>query len=683
MKRGLIVIVLCSCLASEAVATDSDSITVDLDEVQVTGNKTNQNDLTPVSVSKVSSWQLQNLQVADVGDLSALLPNFFAPDYGSRQTSPIIIRGIYSKAKSTAVGFYVDGIPHFESSAFDADMLDVKAVDVLRGPQGTLYGRNTLGGVVNVYTFSPLEYQGTKVKLTGGNYGLFKGQASHFAKFNDNFGLSVSGYYERRNGYFENEFLHKDADGHKAAGGALSLCYKPDPLWTLRFSSALDYVDQGGYAYAPYDAQADTLAAVAYNRECGYNRLISTSGLTVNYKGDKFSLNSQTSFQLITDKQSLDQDFTPNDVYFVKNEIDNTVVSEELTLKSEGDGRFQWISGLFLFNQTGSQLQGTDYITKGYRQEADYQQPARGAALFAQTAYNFWKRMSATLGLRLDYEYAEMDYVRNQYGYDGVNKPVSNFISTTDHFQLLPKVGLLYKLDNFNQLFGSVTRGYKGGGFNANFSNNAERVYGPEYNWNYEVGVKCASSNYKFKGELTLFYIDWRNQHVSRVVSGMGTVVSNAGHSTSKGVELSAAVIPVTGMSVVANYGYTYAKFAEYKKSETADYSGNFIPLVPSHTLSLNACYRIHPKHLFDAVTPSLGVVGVGKLYWLDDNVVEQPFYLTPKARVELQKGLLSLSLWGKNLSSTDYLNYYFVSSVGYAQKGTPLTFGADLLLKF
>ena len=91
------------------------------------------------------------------------------PDYGSKQTSPIYIRGIGSKINAPSVGLYVDGIPHFENSAFDIDLSNISQIEILRGPQGTLYGRNTIGGIINIYTKSPLTYQGTTFKVGAGN----------------------------------------------------------------------------------------------------------------------------------------------------------------------------------------------------------------------------------------------------------------------------------------------------------------------------------------------------------------------------------------------------------------------------------------------------------------------------------------------------------------------------------
>ena len=676
---------LTSVHAEDFEANDSVFDNVTLKNVSIVGTKVNRHNLTPSSVSTVGSYQIQTNQIGNIEDLSSQLPNIFIPEYGSRQTTPIIMRGIYSKVKGTAVGYYVDGMPHFEISAFNTDMLDVKAIEVFRGPQGTLYGRNTIGGVINVYNYTPFDYQGTKVRLRYGNYNTVKAQASHYALLNEQFGFNLSGYYEHSDGYFKNITLGKNADKLNAGGGRVALHYKPTEKWMMRLSSSLDYLNQGGYAYSVYKPEIDSLGDVSYNRPSGYKRLISGTGFTANYTSDKWSLNSQTSFQYIRDDQEVDQDFTANDTYFVTNGIRHNVISEEVTLKSEHENRFQWVVGTFLFSQWGTQDQGTDYLTKGYEQRSLYDTSLRGAALFAQGSYNLVGGLSATIGLRLDHEYNSMDYARTQLNHeDNSIQPAGEpFVETLKFTELIPRFGLQYAFSKRNMVFGNITKGYKGGGFNATIPTDEDRTYDSEYNWNYEIGTKLASEDGSFSAEATFFYIDWKNQHVNQTVPGLGNVVSNAGHSNSKGVELSINYRPMTALTIQANYGYTYAKFLDYKKSETVDYSGNIVPMVPRNTFALNANYSFREVGALDAINISAGVNGVGKLYWLEDNAVCQHMYVLPSARIELKKGVFSLAFWGKNLSNTKYHSYYFVSSAKYAQKGTPITVGTELTINF
>lgn len=665
----------------EELEADSIAMSLMLDDVAVAGYKVNRHNLTPASVAVMGGMQLQQKLVSAMTDLSGNMPNVFIPDYGSSQTTPVVIRGIYSKVKGTAVGYYVDGMPHFELSAFDTDMLDVKAIELYRGPQGTLYGRNTIGGVICVSTYNPFEYQNTKLRIGCGNYGALRVQASHTGLIGQRWGVVASGYYEHHDGYFTNEHLGKKADRNDAGGGRLALYFRPAEGWELRLSSALDHTDQGGYPYAPYDVEKGEVMPISYNRPAGYRRTISTSGFGARYANERMSINSQTTLQWVDDSQRMDQDFTADDIYYVTNGVSTCVVSEELTAKSEHEGRWQWVTGLFAFSQTGSQKQGTDYLTKGYRQQADYRNPVQGAAAYAQTSYNIWRGLSVTAGLRIDYEKSSMNYDRNQTSHaDGAVTHVSDFRSSQHYTELIPRFSMQYEWTKKNLLFASVTRGYKGGGFNASFQNEAERSYDPEHNWNYEAGMKWMTPTGTFGGEATLFYIDWRDQHISRVVTGVGNVISNAAHSDSKGVELTLSGRPMPELTLNASYGYSYARFLDYRKSTTADYSGHMIPLVPRHTLSADVAYAFHPK-MVDQVAVAAGVTGVGKLYWQEDNEVMQPFYMLPNVRLAVAKGRWNMALWCKNLTNTRYVSYYFTSSGRYAQKGRPMTMGVDLTI--
>lgn len=140
---------------------------------------------------------------------------------------------------------------------------------------------------------------------------------------------------------------------------------------------------------------------------------------------------------------------------------------------------------------------------------------------------------------------------------------------------------------------------------------------------------------------------------------------------------------PLRNLQLTANYGYTYARFLDYRKDDKTSYTGNMIPLVPRHTMDIAALYTIYPHVFFDVIRLSADVQGMGKLYWNESNAQAQNFYALLNAKAAFKKGFLTVELWGKNLTSTDYLSYYFVSSGQYAQKGKPLTFGANILVDF
>lgn len=658
---------------------------VPLDEIVVTDFKQNKRNLTSTAVSTINVQQLHNQQIVNLKELTAIMPNFYMPDYGSYANTPVYIRGIGTKSKGSAVGFYVDGVPHFESSAFNIDLSDIAAVNVFRGPQGTLYGRNTIAGIINVYTHNPLDYQRTRIKVGYGRYNDFIAQASNYAKISEKFGISTAASYHHNDGMFTNHFLNEKADKLNEGEGRIGFYWRPTTNWLLHLNSTLTYSEQNGYPYAPYDIVKDELLPISYNRNSTYRRLISSTGLNAQYENNHISFNSQTSYQFIKSHQGLDQDFTPQDVYFVDNSYHQNMLSQELTLKSNDKGRYQWIIGLFGMLLHSNQFAETSYFTRDFSTPTTYKNPTAGYAIYHQSSYNIWRGLSTTVGLRFDYEHAKTTYNQDKTTLStGVTTHAKDFVSSASFRQFTPKFTLQYLTNKDNLYYISITRGYKPGGFNTIFKTDAERSYDPEYSWNYEVGTRLKFFNGRLTAEADLFYIDWRHMQTTYTVPGVGNVIANAGHTDSKGFELSLAYHPIKSLQLNLNYGYTHARYLEYKKSAREDFSGNRLPMVPNHTLSLNGTYTIMPAGWFDKIVFNTGLTGLGRIYWADDNIVRQNFYATLNAKVSLTKGIFTWEVWGKNLTATNYMAYGFKASQGnYAQRGKPLTFGTAVSVSF
>lgn len=659
-----------------------------LDEVVVSAFKSNKYELVPVSRSALSARQLSNQQITGLKELTAVIPNFYMPDYGSRASCPVFVRGVGNKSDGTGIGFYVDGMPFYEPLSFDCDLGDVASVEVLRGPQGTLYGRNAIGGIVNISTRNPLEYQNTRVRLGYGRYNDLRTQISNYTKVSDKFGFTFGALYHHNDGAFRNSYLNEKVDKMNETEERIGLYYKPAENWLIRLSSNFSYSDQGGYPYAPVDAQTNTLQDISYNRYSSFRRLVSTNGLGITYTGPVVSFNSQTSFQYINSRQAIDQDFTVTDKSFVENARHQNMVSQEFTLKSSGDSRYQWVIGAFGMMEHVDRTVDNHSPSAGSLSHTDYCVPTSSLALYHQSTYNIWQGLSATAGVRFDYEHAKTNYLNQKYTVvaEG-NTPKGNpdaFESTKNFNQFTPKFTLQYLTTEDNLYYVSVARGYKPGGFNKSFSTFDQRSYDPEYSWNYEVGASVNLLNNLLTVSADLFYIDWRHMQITSTIEGVGNITTNAGHTDSKGAELNLIVRPVSGLQFTANYGYTFARFLSYVKSETVDYTNNRLPMVPNHTLSLDANYTINPTGWLDRIMINVGMRGLGRIYWAEDNVVSQDFYALLNAKVALTKGIVTWEVWGKNLTDTNYMAYGFKSSTGnYAQAGKPLMFGTTIELNF
>jgi outer membrane receptor protein involved in Fe transport len=675
--------------AIHAFADEMDSLArhpIELNEVVVQSFKQNGNmNKLPISASTIDRRSLQNQNVMDIKDISSFIPNLFMPDYGAKITSPVYIRGIGSKINDPSVGLYVDGVPYFQKSAMDFNLNEIDYIEVLRGPQGTLYGRNTMGGLINVFTKSPLQYQGLYVFASGGTYTNLDASAGYYGKVNDNFGYAVSGDYNHTNGYFLNHHTNKNADGMDAGSGRVRLEWKLQPNLLLKLSHITDYSTQGGYPYAPVDSTGK-IGDVDYNEFSSYRRTMSSTGFSVTYTAEQFSINSQTSYQYLSDKQAIDQDFTSLSTYFVTQKQKQSTISEEFNIKSATSSWYQWLFGAFAFNQQIDNSVIMDYRKQNYSTRKLYDMPSRGISVYHQSIFNdlFIDRFSLTLGVRYDYEKASNDYTAFRDSVDS-HKPLGgDFYSSLNFSQLTPKVTLQYTLPSSQMIYASITRGYKTGGFNTSFERDEDRTFEPEYSWNYELGAKGRLWQNRIRGELCFFFIDWRNQQIYQALpSGIGQMLKNAGHSQSKGIEASVLANLLRNFTLQANWGFTRAVFIENVQSEKVDYSGNHIPSVPAQTLGLAANYLIPlQSELADNLSVNFQYTGTGKLYWAENNVFNQPYYGILNGKITATKGIAAVSLWAKNITGSDYTAYLFtMSGKQYAQKGKPFTAGVSINL--
>ena len=680
-----------------AAPEDSATIGGTIDEVSVVGFKQDRASISPVSQQAIGERFIENNQLMGIRDLSGMIANFYMPDYGSRQYSPIYIRGIGSRVNSPSVGVYVDGIPYFDRTVLDMDLFGVSKVEVLRGPQGTLFGRNASAGLINVFTRSPLDYQGTSARVSYGSYNDLLVAASTYNKVSHNFGLSLAANYHHTDGFLTNTFLNNKADRMDNGTIRLGAAWKPTERWTSRFTATLDLTRQNGYPYAPYNPQTGILQPIAYNRESSYRRQVGTLGMSWRYDADGWSLNSQTAFQHNNGRIEVDQDYSPQDIFAVKMPHRQNQISQEFTLRSTNDSRYQWIVGAFGFHQQDHFTVYTTRIASKLYEVNQNKLPTMGFALYHVSTFNIVKGLWASAGIRFDWEKNSLKNFSKKIKLTDPNEPpilkpldpkdgwqITGFDASRIDRQITPKFTLKYQFTPFRMIYATVAKGYKAGGFNAVRETDADYAYKPEHTWNYELGAKWSFLKGLLAFEASAFYIDWQHQQLSVTVPALGNVVRNVGHSNSKGFELALNATPLPSLSLQASYGYTYAKMLEARMGVGKDYSGNMLPLVPRHTLSFNANYvvnnlgRIADKLMFNA-----NLTGVGPLYWREDNAVKQSFYTLLNLKAALTRGIFTLEVWSRNTLATNYLTYYFVAPTPMAQKGKPFTIGTTLMVKW
>lgn len=687
MKK--IVFLLCFFVFSPKVFPENvDSVLIkeQLSEVTVIGFK--QKSKQPISSSNIGMSYILRNEINSMTELSSVVPNLFMPDYGSRQGTPVYIRGIGSRTGIPSIALYVDGVPHFESSSFNFDLVGISNIEVLRGPQSTLYGRNSIGGVINVYRKSPLEYRHTNIRLGYGTRNDIITSLYHSSKITDNLGLAVSGLYHNNDGFFYNQAKKDFADKERNGSVNLSLEWRISDTWRSRLSSSYDFVNQNGYPYGILNTKTNRVGEISYNDPSFYKRDMSTNGLNFLYNGDKLSFNSQTSYQYINDNQMLDQDFTTQKIYSVGNKMKQNLVSQEFTLKSKDNETYSWIVGAFgLYQGLNKDFSLDNYGKSKQTQNRLLKQHTTSFALYHQLSLNIFDRLTSTLGLRYDVEIAKWHSDESKLVEDKPFGNIERIDSKLLFHQLSPKFSLQYDLgDKTGFLYASVAKGFKAGGFNRSLDD-SKRTFDPEYSWNYELGLKLSPwGNDWLNVDLSFFYIDWKNQQVAKTVPGIGNVIMNAGKSDSKGVEVTLKSRPIKDLLFQLGYGYTDARFKSYVQNEAKniDYSGNVIPLVPKHTISANATYSLYNiLGVIDRMMFNLGVNATGPFYWHEDNKVQQKMYTLLNGKISLSKNIFTLEVWSKNITNTNYLAYYFKHGKDYAQQGKPFMIGTSILIDF
>ena len=629
----------------------------------------------PLSVSQLSATAIINQQLMNTKDISAIIPNLYIPDYGSKYTTPVFIRGVGSKNGTPSVGLYVDGIPYFEKSAFDFDLSEVEQIEVFRGPQGTLYGRNTMGGLIHVSTRSPLRHEFTSFRVDGGSHGRFQGTFSHYRKIKENVGYSLTGKYQRSSGYFTNTCTGEKADDGQAGNVRARLEWMINPRLMLGVTSLYDRSVQGANAYALVDPDSKVLGEISFDSPSYYHRTLSASGVSLKYMKPNFELSYQQSLQYTKDKLRQDQDFTP--VKRVNSLISQKqlMTSGELNIKVRVNEHYQGITGMFGFYQQVDKDVATLYAAYTAHKNDDI--PTHGIALYHQSIIDHVgiDCLSLIFGLRYDYERANRDY-----SYHKDDESPAGYEARMNFSQWVPKVALQYRIGSDGQLYTSVSKGYKTGGFNTSFFTDKENAYDPESSWDYEVGMKHSFWERRLYAELAFYWINWKNQQVQQKVDTGGFMIRNAGRSVSKGIECCLQYNPFNGMNIQLNYGYTHATFKRYQYTEKTDYSGHFLPMVPRHTLGGSINYTRSVRHrFFDRYQLGMNVSGNGKIYWHESNRETQSFYAVLSATASVTKGKITLGIWSKNLTNTDYVSYLFKASSGmFAQRGRPFALGGS-----
>ena len=604
------------------------------------------------------------------------------------------------------MAFVIDGVTIPDPSLLSQDLYDLALVEVVKGPQGALYGKNAIGGAVNIYTKDPTNKMSNQIKLGVGNGGFKQAQfVSSGAIAKDKVFYRFSTQYKDFDGLLTNEFLDEKVDFREDINVRGQLKAKLSSNFSITGSYQYFNIEGGATYYSVNPTGTDgefTGGILDPNPSDGNNVIFSDvlgrSDMTNNYGTLKMDYNltgvklqSITSINKVERSTSGDLDFLELDGLTQGEEITTKTFNQEIRINNaKTDTKFDWSAGGFYqkiekdFYQNGTT--GIDFGGPDAYDTADYINETQTVALFGFGDYKLTDKLTLSAGFRLDLDKFTQDDVLF----------VTN--SERDNSEFQPKVSLSYQANKNVLVYANYGRGYRNGGFNAQPTDLFNREFDDETSDNYELGFKTTSWNDRFILNGSVFYSTLNNQQ--QYILDLTTFIAgvyNYDKSDVFGFELESRARLSNFLDVFANVGVTDAKIVEGGTTGGEDgtftnnsaYDGQKTPFVPVSTFAvgLESSFNITDDLKFNGF---LNLDTTGKTYWHESNrdAFTTDAYSLLDARLGLSYKNWKLELWGRNLTDKEYYQEFspgeFVGSPDdVAWRGQPLTVGTAISVKF
>ncbi|PIE70702.1 MAG: hypothetical protein CSA22_06795 [Deltaproteobacteria bacterium] len=681
INYGVMMVVTAIVLGLGPVVSDAGENADDylLEPITVTApNKTSEDiQKSPVSIQYFSGDDLDDAKVDDVYDVIGHTANIHSRHNSVHHS--LTIRGVDSFYPSlySPVGFYVDGVCYPLNFMHNPELFDIESIELLKGPQGTLYGRNTESGLITITTQKPGDYLGGRIRGEFAGYNTWKADLSVRGPIVSNrLSMGLALHKKKSDGFMENI-----ADGNDKAAdidhsnGRLIVKGTPNDRLDLTLTGDVMKTDDHYGTWRYLDGPMKTDAYKINQNEDQYSRQDGGQiSLQARYTGEAFTVASVTGFVDYGHDVFSDMDFTPSPLNRMTGEAsyDDTLYSQEITVSSpENAGPLSWMMGVYGFKEQLDTWFDYHIVTMGI----SFMQPkaeisSTGYAGFGQLAYDF-QRFRVTAGLRYDHQKIKGN-VTGTYLDMATFSPYAYVCDEDITFgQWLPRVSIAYDITPSSMFYTSAAKGYNTGGFiytpTANFVDSGF-TYDPEYSWNYEAGIKTSFLENRFLANLSVFYIDMKDKQVSETDQRtLQLITTNAGEAHSQGVELEVKARPLQGLDLFAGIGYTDAQFDDFITSEfdpatgtfvPTDYAGNELQFAPKYTYTAGIRYQ-HKRGFFGRID----VMGRSSFYGDYANIAEADGYCTVNARLGYQgegyRGdAFDVVLWADNIFDESYLTY-------------------------
>lgn len=643
-------------------------------DIVVTANKQVQREIdVPASLDVLSGAALAANRVTRIEDLAAALPNVDVAEFSDGQYR-LIYRGIGATGTSDNQNFNtaIDTVIVPYGRAYR--LLDLDRVEVLRGPQGTLYGRNTNAGVINIVpndgrngapaTISAAYGRGDTVNLSAAAGGKVD---------NSDFFYRLAGRYETTQGFITNSLLGKD-DAHRGRNGTVRgiLGWAAGP-WLAKLS----------FTYDQYSGDSDDLVRLATPFVSRAPDIGRSSGrlllpvLTVSHSDGAVDFTSTTAYADTRRDLTFSAVVSP----VLLGQFDRyQSFSQEFRLNGKtplGSANFEWVAGTYYLHETNPFRSTTTLTTLGLLLLDQNQKRTTDAyALFGEASYDLTAHWHITAGLRVGTEHQNVSYM--------ASATAPQAVSRENYPTVQPKLVAAYRWGD-GQVYGSITRGFRAGSVFVGNAPARSPAYKDEGTWQYELGYKGRFADRRIGIEAAIFYIDWSDLQIQRsIISSttpfaIVTVVDNATSARSWGGEASLDWKPVRDLTLFAKGGYTNARYRDYAPTPTTSYAGNRIEMVPDFSVALGGGWRP-----VTGLGMGADIARVGTMPFDAANSVTQHGYTLMNADLSYTTGPVRLAIVGHNLLDSAYANRGLVNAgSAYVHFADPRTVTGDVTLRF
>jgi iron complex outermembrane receptor protein len=679
-----------------------------LDTVLVTAQKrTELLQKAPIAVSTFNSNQVNAYRIWNTKDISGIIPNVYSADPGDGR-DVTAIRGIATTSYDPSTAVYIDGVNQFNLDTYLPNLFDVERIEVLRGPQGSLYGRNAMGGVINIITKQPTNYSSGSAELSLGNYGQKRMNLNIKTPIiKDKLFFGASGLYDARDGYYQNQYNQLPYDRQRGISGNYFLKYIVNKQWTISFNTKQRDQENKGAFPLVFGVEEAFKNPFILNQNATTTMIDKTinSSLSILYNGNTYQFSAQTAYQKNYRYYTnpIDGDFSPIDAITVVNNYGKdwnqiTAWTQDLKLNSVNNQSLKWTIGAYLFSQNAPTKQGTYFGADAYLMGIENSNftlinstsiQRKGIALYGQATYAISTKLNATAGIRRDFETIQQSVAGSLLMGDNKaiyeTQPLIN--RTTNFGALSPKLGLDYQFSSTQMAFINYSKGFRPGGLSPLSSDPSQPPlirYKPEYSNNIELGIKNTLFHNHARLNLTIFYTRLVDAQVpTLLLPDAITIIQNRGKLNSKGIELEFTAKANTHLSIDYNAGITDAKFETLEIAQNGSsriFNGNKQIFTPDLVSNLALQYDQKIKNNLTAFVRTEWKY-IGNTYFDLANSIKQNPYSIFNASVGINMGNLNMKYWSRNLTNQKYITYAY--DFGAIHLGDPVTNGFSIALKF